>query len=64
MNSTVTANDNLPHHFGQKKAGDLFQISCLMRRCVGGRYLAVKVWDKLTRCVEKDKWAIITPKYP
>ena len=41
----------LPPHFGQKKAGDLFQISCLMCRCVGGGYLVVKVRDKLTRCV-------------
>ena len=38
-------------HFGQKKAGNLFQISCLVCRCVGGGYLVVKVRDKLTRCV-------------
>ncbi len=36
---------------GRKKAGDLFQISCLVCRCVGGGYLVVKVRDKLTRCV-------------
>ena len=41
----------LPPHFGQKKAGDLFQISCSVRRCVGGGYLVVKVRGKLTRCV-------------
>ena len=35
----------------RKKAGDLFQISCSVCRCEGGRYLAVKVRDKLTRCV-------------
>ena len=34
-------------HFGQKKAGDLFQISCSVCRCMGGGYLVVKVWDKL-----------------
>ena len=36
---------------GRKKAGDLFQISCSVCRCEGGGYLAVKVRDKLTRCV-------------
>ena len=36
---------------GRKKAGDLFQISCSVCRCVSGGYLVVKVWDKLTRCV-------------
>ena len=41
----------LPPHFGQKKAGDLFQISCSVCHCVSGGYLVVKVWDKLTRCV-------------
>ena len=41
----------LPPHFGRKKAGDLFQISCSVCRCVGGGYLVVKVRDKLTRCV-------------
>ena len=41
----------LPPHFGRKKAGDLFQISCSVCRCEGGGYLAVKVRDKLTRCV-------------
>ena len=40
----------LPPHFGQKKAGDLFQISCSVCRCVGGGYLIVKVRGKLTRC--------------
>ena len=35
----------------RKKAGDLFQISCSVCRCVGGGYLVVKVRDKLTRCV-------------
>ena len=44
----------LPPHFGQKKAGDLFQISCSVCRCEGGGYLAVKVRDKLTR-YEADK---------
>ena len=39
---------------GRKKAGDLFQISCSVRRCVGGEYLVVKVRGKLTRC-EADK---------
>ena len=39
---------------GRKKAGDLFQISCSVRRCVGGGYLIVKVRGKLTRC-EADK---------
>ena len=42
----------LPPHFGQKKAGDLFQISCSVCRCVGGEYLVVKVRDKLTRWVD------------
>jgi len=32
---------------GRKKAGDLFQISCSVCRCVGGGYLVVKVRDKL-----------------
>jgi len=32
---------------GRKKAGDLFQISCSVYRCVSGGYLVVKVWDKL-----------------
>ena len=41
----------LPPHFGQKKAGDLFQISCSVCRYVGGGYLVVKVRGKLTRCV-------------
>jgi len=36
---------------GRKKAGDLFQISCSVRRCVDGGYLVVKVRGKLTRCV-------------
>ena len=40
----------LPPHFGQKKAGDLFQISCSVCRCVGGGYLVIKVRGKLTRC--------------
>ena len=40
--------------FWAEKAGDLFQISCLVCRCVGGGYLVVKVRDKLTRC-EADK---------
>ena len=35
---------------GRKKAGDLFQISCSVCRCVSGGYLVVKVRDKLTRC--------------
>jgi len=35
---------------GRKKAGDLFQISCSVCRCVGGGYLIVKVQGKLTRC--------------
>ena len=29
----------LPPHFGQKKAGNLFQISCLVCRCMCGGYL-------------------------
>ena len=32
---------------GRKKAGNLFQISCLVCRCVGGGYLIVKVRGKL-----------------
>ena len=28
----------------RKKAGNLFQISCLVCRCVGGGYLVVRVW--------------------
>jgi len=39
---------------GRKKAGDLFQISCLVCRYVGGGYLVIKVRGKLTRC-EADK---------
>ena len=35
-------------HFGQKKAGDLFQISCSVCHCMGGGYLVVKVRGKLT----------------
>lgn len=45
----------LPPHFGQKKAGDLFQISCSVCRCVSGGYLVVKVRDKLTRCIRNNK---------
>ena len=30
-------------HFGQKKAGDLFQISCSVCRCMGGGYLVVEI---------------------
>lgn len=45
----------LPPHFGQKKAGDLFQISCSVCRCVGGGYLVIKVRGKLTRCVWNNK---------
>ena len=45
----------LPPHFGRKKAGDLFQISCSVCRCEGGGYLAVKVRDKLTRCIRNNK---------
>ena len=37
---------------GRKKAGDLFQISCSVCRCVDGGYLVVKVRDKLTRWVD------------
>ena len=37
---------------GRKKAGDLFQISCLVCRCMGGGYLVVKVRGKLTRCAD------------
>ena len=44
---------------GRKKAGDLFQISCSVCRCVGGGYLVVKVRDKLTRCVWNNKLGII-----
>jgi acetyl-CoA carboxylase carboxyltransferase component len=43
---------------GRKKAGDLFQISCLVCRCVGGGYLVVKVRGKLTQC-EADKQELI-----
>ena len=43
---------------GRKKAGDLFQISCSVCRCVGGGYLVVKVRDKLTRC-EADKLEVV-----
>ena len=39
---------------GRKKAGDLFQISCSVCRCMGGGYLVVKVRGKLTR-YEADK---------
>ena len=35
----------------RKKAGYLFQISCLVCRCVGSGYLVVKVRDKLSQCV-------------
>ena len=42
-------------HFGQKKAGDLFQISCSVCRCMGGGYLVIKVRGKLTRCVWNNK---------
>ena len=40
----------LPPHFGQKKAGDLFQISCLVCRCMGGGYLVVVIYQ-----LEKSK---------
>ena len=40
----------LPPHFGQKKAGGLFQISCSVCRFIDGGYLVVKVLGKLTRC--------------
>ena len=43
---------------GRKKAGDLFQISCSVCRCVGGGYLVVKVRGKLTQC-EADKLEFI-----
>ena len=49
----------LPPHFGQKKAGDLFQISCSVCRYVGGGYLIVKVRGKLTRC-EADKLEVVS----
>jgi len=42
-------------HFGQKKAGNLFQISCSVCRCMGGGYLVIKVLGKLTRCVWNNK---------
>ena len=42
----------------RKKAGDLFQISCSVCRCVGGGYLVIKVRGKLTRC-EVDKLKFI-----
>ncbi|WP_455535228.1 hypothetical protein, partial [Roseburia inulinivorans] len=35
---------------GQKKAGDLFQISCSVCRCVGGGYLVVVIYQ-----LEKSK---------
>ena len=40
---------------GRKKAGDLFQISCSVCRCVSGGYLVVKVRNKLTRCIRNNK---------
>mgnify|MGYP000261345697 CR=1 FL=1 len=46
----------LPHHFGRKKAGDLFQISCSVCRCEGGGYLAVKVRGKLTDVCRITNW--------
>ena len=49
----------LPPHFEQKKAGDLFQISCSVCRCVGGGYLVVKVRGKLNRCVNENLKFII-----
>ena len=52
----------LPPHFGQKKAGDLFQISCSVCRYVGGGYLIVKVRGKLTRC-EADKLKVVALLY-
>ena len=45
---------------GRKKAGDLFQISCSVCRCVGGGYLVIKVRGKLTRCeVDKLKFMVL-----
>jgi len=32
---------------GRKKAGDLFQISCSVCRCMGGGYLVVKVREQV-----------------
>ena len=49
----------LPPHFGRKKAGDLFQISCSVCRCMGGGYLVIKVRGKLTRCVWNNKLEVI-----
>ena len=40
---------------GRKKAGDLFQISCSVCRCVSGGDLVVKVRNKLTRCIRNNK---------
>ena len=48
-------------HFGQKKAGDLFQISCSVCRCMGGGYLVIKVRGKLTRCVWNNKLEVVIP---
>ena len=39
----------LPPHFGQKKAGDLFQISCSVVPPVGGWYSVLKVRVRLAR---------------
>ena len=47
---------------GRKKAGDLFQISCSVCRCVGGGYLVIKVRGKLTRC-EVDKLKVVALLY-
>ena len=45
---------------GRKKAGDLFQISCSVCRCVGGGYLVIKVRGKLIRCeVDKLKFMVL-----
>jgi len=48
----------LPPHFGQKKAGDLFQISCSVCHFVSGGYLVVKVRGKLTRCERFNKESV------
>ena len=46
---------------GRKKAGDLFQISCSVCRCMGGGYLVIKVRGKLTRCVWNNKLEFTEP---
>ena len=46
-----------PSFWAEKKAGDLFQISCSVCRYVGGGYLIVKVRGKLTD-VKLTNWKL------